>query len=123
MDMFNADPEVHNPNENVQLQDPREMLLESLRSIIHWVSERDHSKAVALDSVVHELEVMAFNKGADKLVEVLTERDAAWADLHRIRTIVNNTVTLTEIPTIVEDQAQRDAELAERMTAAAHAEP
>jgi hypothetical protein len=41
----------------------REQLVERLRRVIGWVSERDHGMAVELDLVVHELEELARSEG------------------------------------------------------------
>ena len=67
-----------------------EALVEQLREIIQWIQEKDQARAVQLDSVVHQLEVQANAAGAAKLIEVASERDAAWADLQRIKQIVLN---------------------------------
>lgn len=100
----------------------RAVLLESLRGIIQWVQEKDDSKAVALDRIVRELEVVAHAKGVEKLAEVMAERNAAWADLRRIVSIVTNPLQVS-VSTVEDGQAQRDAELTERMTAASGEQP
>lgn len=96
----------------------RESLLLNLREIIQWAQERDQSTAIRLDEVVHQLEVLAYAKGTEGLVEVIAERDAAWADLQRIKMIVLNPLQVIHGIGVDSRQAQEDAELIEGISAA-----
>ena len=68
----------------------RDQLLAKLRSSLSWVSVQDHSIAVDIDSVVHQLEAMAEGNMREQLDKVTAERDAAYADLWRIYKITHN---------------------------------
>lgn len=93
----------------------RDLLADEFDSLVQWAMQGDPGKAARMGEIAYELETMAFAKGADKMVEVMAERDAAWADLHRIKMIVNNPMMITPAAT--------QGEVVEQMTAAAQTQP
>lgn len=74
----------------------RDEILERLRTVLGWVSARDHNVAIDLDECVNKLENMASNSLITELAAVRAERDAARADLWRIYRIVQRPMVLLE---------------------------
>lgn len=97
--MSDTDP-MMNPAPIMERADTRDKLLNNLRMIIQWVSNRDHGTAVSLDEIVHLLEVSALEQGRleckAELAALRRERDAARMDLHRIGEIIANPLILIE---------------------------
>ena len=97
----------------------KEESLNELRGIIQRIEQLDGGLAVDIDRVVHNLEMIALEEGrieGEKAVGVawkevcnalMEERNAARADLMRIRTIVNNPLIIVDNNSVTDGQTEQ----------------
>jgi predicted transcriptional regulator len=90
----------------------RESALEELRKVIQKVIDLDSTLGVNLDATVHALETFAFEEGIvaggnewrNYSKSLLEERNAARADLDRIKMIVNNPLIIMQNEPVLDGQ-------------------